>query len=215
MGKPLGQQKNMDGKKETIMDKSQILLYLQVAGRYVKIAWTHKIQEEEGDINVQQNKWVKNSKCILSALTSAGVIGTLFSWSGETWISIITAIIAAASAFLVWRFPDGELITKSQANKAYAAKVRHLRNRYESLLYDIKACNLSVIDIIKRRNELEEEERILFSETVPHTSSCAVKNADKALNERLESTTTLKEINAIIPKELQLSQEQIESAMED
>lgn len=64
MGKPHGSQKNMDGKKKYCkMDKSQVILYIQIAGRYDKILWTHKIQEKEGDINVRDNNIVKNWKC--------------------------------------------------------------------------------------------------------------------------------------------------------
>ena len=40
------------------MDKSQVILYLQIAGIYDKILWTHKIQEKEGDINVRVNNIV-------------------------------------------------------------------------------------------------------------------------------------------------------------
>ena len=197
------------------MDKSQTLLYLQIAGRYDKILWTHKIQEEEGDINVHDNNTVKNSKCILSALTSAGAIGTIFSWCGETLISIITSVMAAASAFLVWRFPDGELADKSQANKAYAAKIRHFRNRYESLLTDIRACNLTVEEIRARRDVLEEDENRLFEEVAPHTSGKAVTNAEEALNLRKESTTTFLELNTHLPKHLQLTEEEIKRATTD
>lgn len=194
------------------MDNSQILLYLQIAGRFDKILWTHKIQEEEGDINVHDNNTVKNWKCFLSALTSAGAIGTIFSWCGEIWVSVITSVIAAASAFLVWRFPDGELANKSHANKSYAAKVRHFRNRYESLLTDIRACNLTIDEIRARRDVLEEEENKLFEKVAPHTSDKAVKNASKALNDRKESTTTLLELNTHLPKHLQLTEEQIRRA---
>ena len=199
----------MDGKNRIEMDKSQTLLYLQIAGRYDKILWTHKIQEEEGDINVHDNKIVK---CFLSALTSAGAIGTIFSWCGEIWVSIITSVIAAASAFLVWRFPDGELANKSQANKSYAAKVRHVRNRYESLLTDIRAFNLPIEEIQSRRDVLEEDENKLFEEVAPHTSNKAVNNAGIALNNRKESTTTLLELNTHLPKHLQLTEEEIRIA---
>ena len=197
------------------MDKSQTLLYLQIAGRFDKILWTHKIQEEEGDINVHNNNTVKNWKCILSALTSAGAIGTIFSWCGEMWVSVITSIVAALSAFLVWRFPDGELANKSQANKSYVAKVRHFRNRYESLLTDIRACNLSVDEIRARRDVLEDEENRLFAEVAPHTSDKAVNNAGKALNQRKESTTTILELNTHLPKHLQLTEEEIRKATDD
>ena len=196
------------------MDKSQVILYLQIAGRYDKILWTHKIQEKEGDINVRDNNIVKNWKCGLSAVTSVGAVGTIFSWSGETCVSIITAIISAISAFLIWRFPDGEIVTKSQANKAYAAKVRHMRNRYESLLTDIQACDLSATEIQARRALLEEEENRLFKETTaPHTSNKAVKMAEKALNQKQDSTTTMLELNTHLPKHLQLSEDLIKNAI--
>ena len=197
------------------MDKSQVILYLQVAGRYDKILWTHKIQEKEGDINVRDNNIVKNWKCGLSAVTSVGAVGTIFSWSGETCVSIITAIISAISAFLIWRFPDGEIVTKSQANKAYAAKVRHMRNRYESLLTDILACNLTIEEIQERRNKLEEEENKLFEMVAPHTSKEAVCMAEIALNQRLDSTTTQLELNTHLPKHLQLSEEVIRDEISD
>lgn len=197
------------------MDKSQVILYLQIAGRYDKILWTHKIQEKEGDINVRDNKWVMNIKIGLSALTSAGAIGTIFSWSGETCVNIVTAIFSAISTFLICRFPDGELITKSQANKAYAAKVRHLRNQYESLLTDILACDLKANEILVRRNLLEEEEHNLFKETAPHTCNRAVNMADESLNQKQESTTTMLELNDHLPKHLQLSEDLIRKATLD
>ncbi len=197
------------------MDKSHVILYLQIAGRYDKILWTHKIQEEEGNINVRVNNTVKNWKCILSALTSAGAIGTIFSWCGEIWVSVITAVISAISAFLVWRFPDGELANKSQANKSYAAKVRNLRNCYESLLTDILACNLTIEEIQERRKKLEEEENKLFEMVAPHTSKEAVCMAEIALNQRLDSTTTLLELNTHLPKHLQLGEEVIQDAISD
>jgi len=201
--------------KNRKMKKSQVILYLQIAGRYDKILWTHKIQEKEGDINVRDNNIVKNWKCGLSAVTSAGAVGTIFSWSGETCVSIITAIISAISAFLIWRFPDGEIITKSQANKAYAAKVRHMRNRYESLLTDILACDLSATEIQARRSLLEEEENRLFKEIAPHTSNEAVKMAEKALNQKQDSTTTMLELNTHLPKHLQLSEDLIKNAISE
>lgn len=197
------------------MDKSQVLLYLQIAGRYDKILWTHKIQEKEGDINVRDNNIVKNLKCGLSAVTSAGAVGTIFSWSGETCVSVITAIISAISAFLIWRFPDGGIIAKSQANKAYAAKVRHMRNRYESLLTDILACDLSAAEIQARRALLEKDENELFKDTAPHTSNEAVKKAEKALNQKQDSTTTMLELNAHLPKHLQLSEDLIKNVISE
>ena len=99
--------------------------------------------------------------------------------------------------------------------EAYAAKVRHLRNRYESLLTDILACDLSATEIQARRALLEEEENRLFKETAPHTSNEAVKMAEKALNQKQDSTTTMLELNTHLPKHLQLSEDLIKNAISE
>lgn len=83
-----------------------------------------------------------------------------------------------------------------------------MRNKYESLLSDIKSGLLTDKQIVERRKLLEDEEHQLFSKSVtPHTTSKAVEYARKALIEKQESTTTDEERNKILPDYLRIKEE--------
>ena len=78
-----------------------------------------------------------------------------------------------------------------------------LRNRYESLLADIKSGQLTKEQIVTRRDALEHEENLIYSGIVPATSSEAVNAASKALKANQDSTTIDKEIELLVSKNLQ------------
>lgn len=52
------------------MKESTKVLYKCIQGRYVKITWTHKIQEKQAEINRREGKRVKNITCFLSVMTT-------------------------------------------------------------------------------------------------------------------------------------------------
>jgi len=99
------------------------------------------------------------------------------------------------------RYKDGQLEEKAKLNKNFAAKLHDLRNKYESLMTDILAGLLNDNEIVDKRNELREEEDLLYIKA-PHTFPAAVKRAEKALRTNKESTTEEDEIDAIVPKDL-------------
>ena len=66
---------------------------------------------------------------------------------------------------------------------------------------DICAGLLKDAEIIAQRNNLSDEENLLYSDA-PYTSSSAVKRANKALKIKKESTTEEDEIDAIVPTDL-------------
>lgn len=47
------------------MNESTRLLYKCIEGRYVKVTWSHKIQEIQGDIYLEKDRCVKNITCWL------------------------------------------------------------------------------------------------------------------------------------------------------
>lgn len=186
------------------MDNSTLILYRQIADRYCKMAWNHKIQEEQGDIHIKTNNYIRFTKCILTALSTCGII-TVFFIVESFWWQVITVIISALTTFLSWRYRDGELTELANNNKIFAANAHHFRNKYESLLSDIKSGQLTNEQILERRNYLEDEENPLFSKSVaPHTTNKAVEAARKSLIEKQESTTTDEERNKILPDFLRI-----------
>lgn len=183
-------------------------LYLCIQARYIKVVWTHKIQEKQAELHLKRSCIFQRHKDWFTVLTTGGTISSIFpflnfSINGYSLLMSITALFAAALSYFTLRYPDGALETKALANKKYAARVHNLRNRYESLMYDIKANHLSIDQIIARRDELEKVEDELYSEPAPHTSQKAVKEAKPALEDSKDSTTEIQEIRQIVPPELQ------------
>ena len=53
------------------MDKTTLVLYRQIADRYCKMAWTHKIQEKQADLHLKRNRWIRNANAGLQQLAHA------------------------------------------------------------------------------------------------------------------------------------------------
>lgn len=185
-------------------------IYRELEDRYVKIAWTHKIQEIQAGLYLKSsncNKWcmaISNGIATTTAFITV-VTSALKSIEAEWIMPTITSVLAVISTILTLRYKDGSLDDKAIACKQYAAKCRDLRNRYENLLTDIKTGRITDIETIsKKREDMTEYENQLFSgEIAPHTSVEAVKLANKALKENKESLTEDEEIKCIIPSQLQ------------
>lgn len=183
--------------------------YLCIQSRYIKVVWSHKIQEKQAEIYLKTSNNIQKAKTILSVLTTGGVISPILPILddllnyAQPLYQVIVALLAAILLYLTLRYPDGVLETKALENKKHAAKVHNLRNRYESLMYDIKTNCLSIDRIIETRNALERIENELYAEPAPHTSQKAVNKATQALKESKDSTTEIQEIIQIVPPELQ------------
>ncbi len=183
------------------MEKSTKVLYKCIQGRYVKITWTHKIQERQAEINFIKSKRVKNVTCFLSAITTGGALSSIMPFLDSQIPTILTAIFALCLSYYTIRFRDGQLEENAKQNKSFAAKMHDLRNRYESLMSEILAEIYTDEQIIERKDRLEQLEKEYY-ENAPHTSKYAVEQAEQALKTKKESITEEKEIEAIVPKDL-------------
>lgn len=186
------------------MNESTRLLYKCIEGRYVKVTWSHKIQESQGEIYLEKSKCIKNIMCWLSVLTTGSVLSSMLSFVDvdPQIIYSITACLAVILSYFTIRYKDNQLEMKAKENKDFAAKLHNLRNKYESLMTDICAGLLNDAEIVAQRNNLSNEENLLYSDNAPYTSSSAVKRANKALKIKKESTTEEDEIDAIVPTDL-------------
>lgn len=192
------------------MDERIKPIYREIEDRFVKIAWTHKIQEIQADLYLKQNncnKWwmaVSNGMATTTAFVSV-VTSALKSIDAEWIMPSATSLLAVISTILTLRYKDGMLEDKAMACKQYAAKCRNLRNGYEALLTDIMTGRLKEIEAISQKRDFMTnlENELFSSEIAPHTTSEAVDLASKALKGRKESLTSEDEIKAIVPEQLQ------------
>lgn len=186
------------------MNTSTRVIYKEVADRYIKVVWTHKIHEIQADLYHKKSECVQSVIGWLTGMTAAGALGAILPFFSEKVLSSITAILALILSYYTYRYKDGILDARYRENKEYAAKVHHLRNLYGSLLSDMKAEVIDDIAALERRNQLEDLENELYTQNVPYSSKKAVDLASRALKGDKESTTTDEEVKQILPDYLQI-----------
>jgi hypothetical protein len=112
------------------MNEQTRIIYRILEERYVKIAWTHKIQECQSEIHLEEFIKQRNQMGLAAALTSSTAIISLIAKCASfidnkyilLLIPIITAGLSAWSTYLTFRFKDRVLEKKAEENKHFAAK---------------------------------------------------------------------------------------------
>lgn len=103
------------------MNEQTRIIYRILEERYVKIAWTHKIQECQSEIHLEEFIKQRNQMGLAAALTSSTAIISLIAKCASfidnkyilLLIPIITAGLSAWSTYLTFRFKDRVLEKKS------------------------------------------------------------------------------------------------------
>lgn len=185
-------------------------IYREIEDRFVKIAWTHKIQEIQADLYLKKSSCNKWCMAIINGITTTTAFITvatsaLQSIEAEWIMPTVTSILAVISTILTLRYKDGTLEESAAACKQYAAKCRNLRNKYEALLTDVRAGRFGDIETVSSKRDLmtEIENELFAGDIAPHTSKEAVIIARRSLLENEDSLTSEVEIKAIVPKHLQ------------
>lgn len=186
------------------MDEQTKTLFRLIQERYVKVVWTHKIQLCQAAIHSKKNKRRNITLVFLSCGVSAAAITNVLKWLPEEVMVPVLAVLSLTLTFFTIMFKSDNLGKAASENEFFAATMHDLRNRYESLLADIKSGQLTKEQIIVRRDALEHEEDLIYSGRVPATSSEAVEAASKALKMNQDTTTTDKELELLVSPNLQL-----------
>lgn len=205
MAKNHGQEKNTEDYIVLInMTKEIRILYQQIGDRYCKMAWNHTLQLKESDQRENRSKRLKLWKQILSAVSSAGIIAVFFtSFGWEKWLELATALFTVATMVVTWLCDNGSLDADVVKARSLAAECHNMRNKYESLLADIKSESIGVDEMRSRRSVLEEAENELLKKDFLSVSPKAMKLAEEALKVKREAQTSEEERRAIIPEHLQ------------
>lgn len=192
-------QQNLNGEKYMEPNSQVNILLSQVRECYGRVVWTHKTQEKCADIIWVRHNWIKILQIALSALTTTGILITVF---GESSVAgVISAILSALLFGLNTYTKDYDLGEIAQKHTQSANNLWDIRERYLSLITDIKSELFSVEQIRKRRDELQEDLLNIYKGS-PRTISKAYKKATEALNVNEELTFNENEIDNLLPKEL-------------
>ena len=187
------------------MTKEIAILYQQIEDRYCKMAWNHTLQLKESDRREKKSKRLKLWKQILSAVSSAGIMAVLFtSFGWEMWLELATALFTVTTMVVTWLCDNGALDADVVKARNLAAECHDMRNKYDSLLADLKSNSIEIKEVLSRRSVLEAAENELLKKDFLSVSPKAMQLAEKALKVKREAQTSEEERRAIIPVHLQL-----------
>ncbi len=136
---------NKNGEK--FMDTNSLhsvydLLEAQLRENYGKIVYSHKTQEKCADLLEKRNKTIKNIQIILSGLITTGLLVRVF--KGEEWALIVSTILSAVLFALTSYLKEYNLGEIVQKHSTAAMELLEIREKYLSLLTDLKARIISV-----------------------------------------------------------------------
>lgn len=176
------------------------VLESQVRECFGRVVWTHKTQEKCADILFSRNSVYKWTQIILSAITTTGILSSLF--ADASWIKIASAIISFALVCVNAYLKQYDLGELAQKHAETAVGLWDIRESYFSLLTDLRLDNnVNIEEVKKRRDDLQNRLKRLYK-CSPRAISKAYTDATKALKECEEMTFTDEEIDNFLPKEL-------------
>ena len=180
-------------------NESRRILEGQLRECYGRVVYSHKTHEKCADILLSRLSNIKLWQIILSAITTAGFISMVFGAGrvGAAIGMIVSTALLVLNAYTK-NYDLGEL---AQKHKQAANDLWIVREKYLSLLVDMRMKEKPLESLQKQRDELVEQLHSVYS-GAPSTTFQAYKKAQKALKKLEDMTFTDAEIDAFLPQEL-------------
>jgi hypothetical protein len=178
------------------------ILESQIRECFGRVIYSHKTHEKCSDIYLYRLALIKNSQIILAALTTGTLLSDIFSLFGlGIWAKILSIIFSITLLVLNTYNKNFNLGELAQKHKDTAIKLWEVRERYLSLITDIKAGLMSAATIQTKRDVLQTELQTIYSAS-PATFNKAYKEAQKALQISEDFTFIDGEIDKFLPHSL-------------
>ena len=178
---------------------SRYLIEGQVRECYGRVVYSHKTHEKCADILLSRLSKIKLWQITLASITTAGFIAVIF---GAGQVGAVIGVFVSTTLLVLntytKNYDHGEL---AQKHRQAAADLWLIRERYLSLITDLRVAKESLDKISTRRDGLLEELHAVYS-GVPNTTYQAYKKAQVALQKSEDMTFSDDEIDAFLPREL-------------
>ncbi|MGE4169857.1 MAG: SLATT domain-containing protein [Candidatus Margulisiibacteriota bacterium] len=166
---------------------------------YGRVVYSHKTHEKCADILLARSASIKLWQIILSSITAAGFVAAIF---GEGRVAgligiVISTILLTLNAYT----KDYDLGELAQKHKQTANELWLVREKYLSLLTDLKMESKSLEEIIEKRDVLVQQLHTAYT-GAPSTTFKAYKKAQQALKKYEDLTFSDAEIDAFLPSDL-------------
>jgi hypothetical protein len=166
---------------------------------YGRVVYSHKTHEKCADILLERQGHIKLAQIIISAIVTGGIVSTLFD-AGKAVSAISEGLATGLIALNAYtKYSDlGEI---AQKHRQAGAELWIVREKYLSLLTDIRTGDVSLESIRARRDALLDELHAVYV-GAPSTNFKAYSRAQESLKKLEDMTFSDEEIDAFLPKEL-------------
>jgi hypothetical protein len=166
---------------------------------YGRVVYSHKTHEKCADILFERQGHIKLAQIIISAIVTGGIVSTFFD-AGKVGAAI-SAVLSTGLLALNAYTKDYDLGEIAQKHRQAGAELWIVREKYLSLLTDIRTGDVSLESIRARRDTLLDELHAVYV-GAPSTNFKAYSRAQESLKKLEDMTFSDEEIDAFLPKEL-------------
>jgi hypothetical protein len=172
------------------------VLEAQLRDCFGRVVYSHKTHEKCAELLLSRLATIKLWQIILSAVTTGGFVASALG-SGRlgALIGIVVSTVLLILNAYAKNYDLGEL---GQKHRQAAAELWLVREKYLSLLTDLRAGTGSLGELQARRDALLEELQKVYS-GAPGTTFSAYRKAQAALQRQEEMTFKDDEIDAFLP----------------
>lgn len=178
------------------------VLESQIRECFGRLVWTHTTHQKCIDILEKKEKKIKVVQIILNTISATGLITYIF--NNQNWIPPISAVLTTIALAMDIYCLNYDIGKEKELHINLVNKLWNIREKYFSLLTDIKIRKLDINEIISKRDKLQEELNEAYKTGI-RTNSKAYNMATKALKRNEEMTLHDEEIDMFLPKELRKS----------
>lgn len=173
-----------------------LLLEAQVRECYGRVVYSHKTHEKCADILLSRLSTIKFWQIALSSITTAGFLGSIFGKS--TFVGVAGVIVSVLLLALNTYTKNYDLGALAQKHRQAAADLWLIREKYLSLITDLKIGSETLDNLSERRDKIMDELHSVYS-GAPSTISSAYRRAQSALKKSEEMTFSDSEIDLFLP----------------
>jgi hypothetical protein len=175
------------------------LLEGQLRECFGRVAYSHKTHEKRADILLARLSLIKWSQIALSAVATTGFVVTLLGKEqlGAATGALMSTVLLALNAYT----KSNDLGGLAQRHRDVGASLWAIRERYLSLLVDLRLGIEPIASIQRRRDELLADLHRVYASS-PSAGGTAYKKAQQSLQQLEDLTFTDGEVDAFLPKEL-------------
>jgi hypothetical protein len=169
----------------------------QIREIYGRTAYSHKTHIIQAGLYQNQNWWIKTGQIALGAITTGGLIVTLFGKDSQIAL-VFSAICSALLTALIAYTKDFDLGTVSEQHKRTSDELWLIREKYLSLLTDMQTGAVDGAGAMTRRDSLLEDLNKVYA-PAKVTTGTAYGQAQNALKNKEDLTFSDDEIDLMLP----------------